>query len=226
LLPQSTVPALYGEWKMRVRLGRPGPTFSLTTRETGVVPARKFEGGYPFHSGDRNIFCSGSPRTLTISPIRHENETQQYRTACWVPGPGFVDQPVYVLTLHQSFSTGEEFTFDLQTQKRATTVGETRGGGGHSVEGLPAGDHFSIGVAFGRPIDPCHPRRRGRKEAEPRCEGPRCRRISNCGKTSSRSIGESGQTSGRWLSSSESSELPVRCRPTKGGVPWALRLRP
>ena len=85
---------------------------------------------------------------------RHENETHQYWTASWVPGPRFVDQPVYVLTSHQTFSGGEEFTFDLQTQKRATIVGETTGGGAHPVEGLPVGDHFSIGVPFGRAINP------------------------------------------------------------------------
>jgi hypothetical protein len=45
------------------------------------------------------------------------------------PGPRLIDQPVYVLTSHQTFSGGEEFTFDLQTQKRATIVGETTGGG-------------------------------------------------------------------------------------------------
>jgi len=85
---------------------------------------------------------------------RHENETHQYWTVPWVPGARLVDQPVYVLTSHQTFSGGEEFTFDLQTQKRATVVGETTGGGGHPVEGLPAGDHFSIGVPFGRAINP------------------------------------------------------------------------
>jgi C-terminal processing protease CtpA/Prc len=41
----------------------------------------------------------------------------------------------------------------LQTQERATIVGETTGSGSHPVEGLPAGDHFSIGVPFGRPIN-------------------------------------------------------------------------
>jgi Peptidase family S41/N-terminal domain of Peptidase_S41 in eukaryotic IRBP len=85
---------------------------------------------------------------------RHENEIHQFWTVPWVPGPRFVDQPVYVLTSHQTFSGGEEFTFDLQTQKRATIVGETTGGGAHPVEGLPAGDHFSIGVPFARAINP------------------------------------------------------------------------
>ncbi len=85
---------------------------------------------------------------------RHDNETHQYWTLPWVPGARLIDQPVYVLTSHQTFSGGEEFTFDLQTQKRATIVGETTGGGAHPVRGLSAGDHFSIGVPFGRPINP------------------------------------------------------------------------
>ncbi len=85
---------------------------------------------------------------------RHDNDTHQYWTLPWIPGPRFVDQPVYVLTSHTTFSGGEEFTFDLKTQKRATIVGETTGGGAHPMRGLPAGDHFSIGVPFGRPINP------------------------------------------------------------------------
>lgn len=85
---------------------------------------------------------------------RHDNETHQYWTLPWIPGPRFVDQPVYVLTSHETFSGGEEFTFDLKTQKRATIVGETTGGGAHPVRGIPAGDHFTIGVPNGRPINP------------------------------------------------------------------------
>lgn len=85
---------------------------------------------------------------------RHDNQTHQYWTIPWLPGPRFIDQPVYVLTSHHTFSGGEEFTFDLKTQKRATIVGETTGGGAHPMQGLSAGDHFSIGVPFGRPINP------------------------------------------------------------------------
>ena len=65
-----------------------------------------------------------------------------------------VDQPVYVLTSHGTFSGGEEFVFDLKTQKRATIVGETTGGGAHPVRSVPAGDHFAVRVPFGRPINP------------------------------------------------------------------------
>ena len=58
-------------------------------------------------------------------------------------GSRFVDQPVYVLTSHETFSGAEEFTFDLKTQNRATIVGETTGGGAHPVRGMPA-YHFTI----------------------------------------------------------------------------------
>jgi C-terminal processing protease CtpA/Prc len=61
---------------------------------------------------------------------------------------------VYVLTSQRTFSGGEEFTFDLKTQKRATIVGETTGGGAHPVQGFPAGDHFTIGVPYAHPINP------------------------------------------------------------------------
>jgi retinol-binding protein 3 len=64
------------------------------------------------------------------------------------------DQSVYVLTSHETFSGGEEFTFDLKTQKRATIVGETMDGGAHPVRVCPPEDHFTIGVPFGRPINP------------------------------------------------------------------------
>jgi hypothetical protein len=112
------------------------------------------------HGGDPNMvdfmvsYLFQRPTHINDLTNRHDNETHQYWTVPWVPGPRLVDQPVYVLTSHETFSGGEEFTFDLQTQKRATIVGETTGGGGHPVEGLSAGDHFSIGVPFGRPINP------------------------------------------------------------------------
>ncbi len=112
------------------------------------------------HGGDPNMvdfmvsYLFSQSTHVNDLTNRHDNETHQYWTLPWVPGPRLTDQPVYVLTSHQTFSGGEEFTFDLKTQKRATIVGETTGGGAHPVQGVPAGDHFTIGVPFGRPINP------------------------------------------------------------------------
>jgi hypothetical protein len=89
-----------------------------------------------------------------VNDLAARNDTHQYWTLPWVPGQRFLDKPVYVLTSHGTFSGGEEFTFDLKTQKRATIVGEVTGGGAHPVRGMPATDHFTIGVPFARPINP------------------------------------------------------------------------
>lgn len=112
------------------------------------------------HGGDPNMvdfmvsYLFQEPTHINDLTNRHDNETHQYWTLPWIPGPRFIDQPVYVLSSHETFSGGEEFIFDLKTQKRAIIVGETTGGGAHPVRGMPAGDHFSIGVPFGRPINP------------------------------------------------------------------------
>jgi len=112
------------------------------------------------HGGDPNMvdfivsYLFDQSTHINDLTNRHDNDVHQYWTLPWVLGPRFASQPVYVLTSHGTFSGGEEFTFDLKTQKRATIVGETTGGGAHPVRGLSAGDHFTIGVPFGRPINP------------------------------------------------------------------------
>jgi hypothetical protein len=119
-----------------------------------IFDLRENHGGDPSMVDFMVSYLFREPTHINDLTNRHDNETHQYWTLPWVPGPRFVDQPVYVLTSHETFSGGEEFTFDLKTQKRATIVGETTGGGAHPVRGLPAGDHFTIGVPFGRPINP------------------------------------------------------------------------
>jgi len=119
-----------------------------------IFDLRENHGGDPEMVDFMVSYLFPQPTHINDLTNRHENETHQYWTLPWIPGTRLVDQPVYVLTSHETFSGGEEFTFDLKTQKRATIVGETTGGGAHPVQGLPAGDHFTVGVPFGRPINP------------------------------------------------------------------------
>lgn len=62
--------------------------------------------------------------------------------------------PVYILTSKQTFSAGEEFTYDLKTQKRATVVGEATGGGAHPVRSFPVANGFVANIPFARAINP------------------------------------------------------------------------
>jgi len=89
--------------------------------------------------------------------IRAENKTVQSYSPDFVPGRRITNQPVYVLTSEDTFSAAEEFTFDLKNLERATIVGDTTGGGGHTGgEYVFDFDKFRIGirVPHGRAYNP------------------------------------------------------------------------
>jgi hypothetical protein len=62
--------------------------------------------------------------------------------------------PVYILTSKQTFSAGEELSYDLKTQKRATIVGEPTGGGAHPVRSFPVANGFVANIPFARAVNP------------------------------------------------------------------------
>ena len=89
--------------------------------------------------------------------IRAEKKTVQSYSADFVPGQRITSQPVYILTSENTFSAAEEFTFDLKNLGRATIVGDTTGGGGHTVWSHAFNfDKFRIGirVPHGRAYNP------------------------------------------------------------------------
>jgi hypothetical protein len=91
--------------------------------------------------------------------IRAEGKTVQSYSADYVPGRRLNEQPVYVLTSGRTFSAAEEFTFDLKHLERATIVGDTTGGGGHTVAGYTFDfDGFRIGIRipYGRAYNPAN----------------------------------------------------------------------
>jgi C-terminal processing protease CtpA/Prc len=61
---------------------------------------------------------------------------------------------VYVLTSSRTFSGAEEFSYDLQSLKRATIVGEVTGGGAHPVSGQRIDDRFMIIVPIAKAVNP------------------------------------------------------------------------
>ena len=99
------------------------------------------------------------PTHLNDLWTRTTDSTRQFWTDSNVQGKRLGKAPAFVLTSSRTFSGGEEFTYDLKTQKRATIVGETTGGGAHPVRGEKIDDRFVIGVPFARAIR-CSPRKR------------------------------------------------------------------
>jgi hypothetical protein len=88
---------------------------------------------------------------------RAPKETIQSYSPDYVPGRRLIEQPVYILTSGRTFSAAEEFTFDLRNLERATVVGDTTGGGGHTVAGYDfsfAGFRVGMRVPHSRAYNP------------------------------------------------------------------------
>ena len=83
-----------------------------------------------------------------------ENTTERMWTQSPVAGNRLADKPVYVLTSARSASAAEHFSYDLKMLKRATLVGETTRGAGHSGVFHRMDDHFGIAITEARPINP------------------------------------------------------------------------
>lgn len=80
---------------------------------------------------------------------------RQMSTSDYVQGPRYASgKEVVILTSKNTFSAAEDFSYALQTLKRATTIGETTGGGAHpgNMERLHA--HFLAFIPFGRSLSP------------------------------------------------------------------------
>jgi retinol-binding protein 3 len=100
-----------------------------------------------------SYFFGNEPVHLNDLYWRPDNSTGQYWTQPFVPGRKYTGD-IYVLAGPGTFSAGEEFAYDLQTQKRATIVGEPTGGGAHPITLHRIDDHFMALVPSGRAINP------------------------------------------------------------------------
>ena len=98
------------------------------------------------------FFAQGDERHLNDIYTRSTNETQQFWTTTSV-GERYA-KPVYVLVSPRTFSGGEECAYDFQTQKRATLVGETTGGGANAGDRFALGHGLIVNIPTARAINP------------------------------------------------------------------------
>jgi hypothetical protein len=95
-------------------------------------------------------------RPVHFNDIFHADtgETRQFWALPYVPGPRYVDRPVYVLTSGHTFSGGEDFCYTLQALGRAEVIGETTGGGAHPTRPFPISAAVHIAIPFARSVNP------------------------------------------------------------------------
>ena len=85
---------------------------------------------------------------------REGDETEEFWTLDEVGGVKMPDVPLFVMTSSRTFSGAEEFSYNMQTQKRATLVGQTTGGGANPGGTRRINDNLSVFIPTGRAINP------------------------------------------------------------------------
>ncbi len=121
-----------------------------------IIDVRRNGGGSPHAVALVSSYLFG-PDTVHLNSLywRPANRTDHFWTRASVPGKRFgPTKPVFVLTSRRTFSAAEEFTYNLQSRKRAIIVGDTTGGGAHPGGGQRLNDHFMAFVPSGRAINP------------------------------------------------------------------------
>jgi hypothetical protein len=126
----------------------------LTGSSALIIDLRRNGGGSPDTVAwlMSHFFAQGDDRHLNDMFERPTGTTRQFWTVPAVTTR--YDKPVYVLTSPRTFSGGEECAYDFQTQKRATIVGETTGGGSNPVGRFSLGHGLVLNLPVARSINP------------------------------------------------------------------------
>ena len=100
---------------------------------------------------------SSDSRGLTVHPVRtNENAARKERYQSTDLGDISYGsrKPVFVLDSADTFSGGEELSYDLQALKRAVIVGEVTGGAANPGGPVPLDQHFLVFVPLGQGVNP------------------------------------------------------------------------
>lgn len=121
-----------------------------------IIDVRRNGGGSPFAVALVSSYLFGSDSVhLNSLYWRPANRTDHFWTRSTIAGKRYgPDKPLYVLTSRRTFSAAEEFTYNLQSRRRATIVGDTTGGGAHPGGRARLNSTFAVFVPSGRAINP------------------------------------------------------------------------
>jgi retinol-binding protein 3 len=115
----------------------------------------------PNHGGEPEMVQFLASHFFDTTPIhlndlywRENNKTIQYWTLPNISAKRYLDKSIYILTNEETFSAGEEFTYDLQALKRATVIGKTTGGGANPGSEVILKGQFVAFIPNGRAINP------------------------------------------------------------------------
>ncbi|TMO57972.1 S41 family peptidase [Pseudoalteromonas phenolica] len=126
----------------------------LANTDAIIIDLRKNGGGSPRTVQYLCSYFFDKKLLLNSLYYREGNETIDYYVLDEVAGEKLPDVPLYVLTSNRTASAAEEFSYNMQTRKRATLVGETTRGAANPGGMFTINDNFRMFVATGAAINP------------------------------------------------------------------------
>ncbi|PHN05944.1 S41 family peptidase [Flavilitoribacter nigricans] len=126
----------------------------LSNTDAIIIDLRKNGGGSPAMVQYLCSYFFDEKVHLNSLYWRQSDETEEFWTLDEVGGEKMPDVPLFVLTSSRTFSGAEEFSYNMQTRKRATLVGETTGGGANPGGGFPINEQLVVFIPTGRAINP------------------------------------------------------------------------
>jgi C-terminal processing protease CtpA/Prc len=127
----------------------------LANTDAIIIDLRQNGGGEP---GMVQLLCSYffEPEPVLINSLywRKSETTQQFWTLPYLPGMRLPTTPVYVLISPRTGSAAEEFAYNLQTQNRATLLGQKTVGAANPGDGFKLVHGFEMFISTGAAVNP------------------------------------------------------------------------
>ena len=128
--------------------------YLLESADAIIIDLRKNGGGHPAMVQYLCSYFFDKKVHLNSLYWRAGNQTVEYWTLDEVGGTKMPEVPLFVLTGARTFSGAEEFSYNMQTQKRATLVGVTTGGGANPGDILSINEDLTVFVPTGAAVNP------------------------------------------------------------------------
>lgn len=126
----------------------------MSNADAVIVDLRKNGGGSPNMVQYLCSYFFDTKVHLNSLYWREGDRTTDFYTLDDIGGEKMPDVPLFVLTSNRTFSGAEEFSYNMQTQKRATLIGQTSGGGANPGGMMRINADLGVFIPTGKAINP------------------------------------------------------------------------
>ncbi len=125
----------------------------LSGSDAIIIDLRENGGGYPEMVQYLCSYFFGERVHLNSLYWREGDRTQEF-WSLEVVGRKMPKVPLFVLTSEKTFSAAEEFSYNMQSQKRATLIGQTTKGGANPGRIMRLNDKLEAIIPVGKALNP------------------------------------------------------------------------